>query len=278
MTFFSRSHFFFLGFLLIAIFSSLSEAKASGSSENSDRHGPALVFTVLSSKSGEKDKTVRRITYTIAADAMRIDTPGPGGSRSYLWNLSTRTVAALDNDKKTYHSDSLDKIMGFVDFSQLLGQVAGNNPKDRVIEATAPRTVAGVSCTDRTILHRFKGRVVGMINGDQKIVLCLASTFPGSDLYGAFQKALAALAAKNSPHSSAPLPGISPLSLETVRTTDYSKGFLVKILSALHLYDSSRIPVRTREREVVDSLAVKDLPPGTFSVPSSYKKEASPGK
>lgn len=278
MTFFSRSHFFFLGFLLIAIFSSLSEAKASGSSENSDRHGPALVFTVLSSKSGEKDKTVRRITYTIAADAMRIDTPGPGGSRSYLWNLSTRTVAALDNDKKTYHSDSLDKIMGFVDFSQLLGQVAGNNPKDRVIEATAPRTVAGVACTDRTILHRFKGRVVGMINGDQKIVLCLASTFPGSDLYGAFQKALAALAAKNSPHSSAPLPGISPLSLETVRTTDYSKGFLVKILSALHLYDSSRIPVRTREREVVDSLAVKDLPPGTFSVPSSYKKEASPGK
>ncbi len=278
MTFFSRSHFFFLGFLLIAIFSSLSEAKASGSSENSDRHGPALVFTVLSSKSGEKDKTVRRITYTIAADAMRIDTPGPGGSRSYLWNLSTRTVAALDNDKKTYHSDSLDKIMGFVDFSQLLGQVAGNNPKDRVIEATAPRTVAGVACTDRTILHRFKGRVVGMINGDQKIVLCLASTFPGSDLYGAFQKALAALAAKNSPHTSAPLPGISPLSLETVRTTDYSKGFLVKILSALHLYDSSRIPVRTREREVVDSLAVKDLPPGTFSVPSSYKKEASPGK
>lgn len=280
MTFFPRtlSRLFFLGLLVFAFASGSSEAQASRTGSIPDRTGKALVFTVLSSKSGEKDKTVRRITYTIAADAMRIDTPGPGGSRSYLWNLSTRTVAALDNDKKTYHADSLDKIMGFVDFSQLLGQYAGNNPKDRIIEATATRTVAGVACTDRTILHRFKGRVVGMINGDQKIVLCLASTFPGSDLYGAFQKALAALAAKNSPHSSAPLPGISPLSLETVRTTDYSKGFLVKILSALHLYDSSRIPVKTREREVVDSLAVMDLPSGTFAAPPSYKKETPPGK
>ena len=238
----------------------------------------ALVFTVVATKEGEADHSVHRITYTIAADAMRIDSPGPDGNRSYIWNLSTRTVAALDNDKKTYHADSLDKIMGFVDFSQLLGQYAGNNPKDRIIEGTTSRMVAGVACTDRTILHRFKGRVVGMVNGDQKIVLCQAKTFPGSDLYGAFQQALARLAAKNSPKSASPLPGISPLSLETVRTTDYSKGFLVKILSTLHLYDSSRIPVRTREREAVESLSVMPAPPGAFSIPASYRKEASPGK
>ena len=239
---------------------------------------PALVFTVVASKEGEADHSVHRITYTISAHAMRIDSPGPEGNRSYIWNLSTRTVAALDNDKKTYHSDSLDKIMGFVDFSQLLGQYAGNNPKDRVIQGTTPRTVAGVACTDRTILHRFKGRVVGMVNGDQKIVLCQATTFPGSDLYGSFQQALARLAAKNAPKTASPLPGISPLSLETVRTTDYSKGFLVKILSALHLYDSSRIPARTREREVVESLAVVPVPSETFDIPASYRKEASPGK
>lgn len=241
----------------------------------------ALVFTVVATKTpkaGEADHSVHRITYTIAADAMRIDSPGPDGNRSYIWNLATRTVAALNNDKKTYHSDSLDKIMGFVDFSQLLGQYAGNNPKDRVIEGTTPRTVAGVACIDRTILHRFKGRVVGMVNGDQKIVLCQARTFPGSDLYGSFQQALSRLAAKNSPKSSSPLPGISPLSLETVRTTDYSKGFLVKILSALHLYDSSRIPVRTREREAVDSLSVQTVPDGTFAIPPSYRKEAPSGK
>ncbi|MGC8529481.1 MAG: hypothetical protein ACP5OP_04695 [Leptospirillia bacterium] len=239
---------------------------------------PALVFTVVASKEGEPDHSVHRITYTIAAKAMRIDAPGPEGNRSYLWNLSTRTVAALDNDKKTYHSDSLDKIMGFVDFSQLLGQYAGNNPKDRVIQGTTPRTVAGVTCTDRTILHRFKGRVVGMVNGDQKIVLCQATTFPGSDLYDSFQQALAKLAVKNAPKTASPLPGISPLSLETVRTTDYSKGFLVKILSALHLYDSSRIPARTREREVVESLAVMPVSSATFEIPVSYRKEASPGK
>ena len=263
----------------LALFLGLLSPGTARSASSAAPDKKALVFTVSVSDQGAgKTAALRTVTYTITDDAMRIDAPGKDADRSYLWNLSTRTVASLDNLKKTYHADSLDKIMGFVDFSQLLGQVAGNNPKDRVIEATAPRTVAGVACTDRTILHRFKGRVVGMINGDQKIVLCLASTFPGSDLYGAFQKALAALAAKNSPHSSAPLPGISPLSLETVRTTDSSKGFLVKILSALHLYDSSRIPVRTREREGVDSLAVKDLPPGTFSVPSSYKKESSPGK
>ena len=52
----------------------------------------------------------------------------------------------------------------------------------------------------------------------------------------------------------------------------------MKILSSLHLYDSSRIPARTREREVVESLAVVPVPSGTFDIPASYRKEASPGK
>ncbi len=245
---------------------------ASGTSPES-----ALVFAVrVSDHSAGKSPVVRTVTYTIARDAMRIDAPTDGTVRSYLWNLSTRTVASLDNGKKTYHADSLDKIMGFVDFSQLLGQYAGNNPKDKVFRGAASRTVAGVSCTDKTTLHRFKGRVVGMINGDQKIVQCLATDFPGSDLYRSFQSGLAALAKKGPSTKSAVPPPFLPLSLETIRTTDYSKGFLVKILSALHLYDSSKIPERQVERETVTLLAVRPVPADTFSVPVSYRKETAP--
>lgn len=237
----------------------------------------ALVFTVrVSDHNAGKSPAVRTVTYTITNDAMRIDAPAEGSDRSYLWNLSTRTVASLDNGKRTYHADSLDKIMGFVDFSQLLGQYAGNNPKDKVIPGTVFRTVAGVPCTDKTTLHRFKGRVVGMINGDQKIVQCLATTFPGSDLYRNFQTGLAALAKKGASGKTAVPPPFMPLALETVRTTDYSKGFLVKILSALHLYDSSKIPERQVEREKVTALSVRSVPSGTFSIPASYQKETAP--
>ncbi len=260
----------------LALFLGLLSPGTARSASSAAPDKKALVFTVSVSDQGAgKTAALRTVTYTITDDAMRIDAPGKDADRSYLWNLSTRTVASLDNLKKTYHADSLDKIMGFVDFSQLLGQSAGNNPKDRVIQSTVPRTVAGVSCTDTTTLHRFKGRVVGMINGDQKIVQCLATDFPGSDLYRSFQTGLAALAKKAAPEKTGAPPRFTPLSLETVRTTDYSKGFLVKILSALHLYDSSKIPARQVERETVTALDVRPVAADTFSIPASYHKETA---
>ena len=263
-----------LGGILTVLVPGMGEAAPALSPESAPE--PALVFTVSVSDQNGKSPRLRTVTYTITDDAMRIDAPAKDADRSYLWNLSARTVASLDNEKKTYHADSLDKIMGFVDFSQLLGQSAGNNPKDRVVRGTVPRTVAGVTCTDTTTLHRFKGRVVGMINGDQKIVQCLATVFPGSDLYRTFQEGLAALAKKAAPDKTGAPPPFTPLSLETVRTTDYSKGFLVKILSALHLYDSSKIPARQVERETVTELSVRPVPPDTFTIPASYKKETAP--
>ena len=193
----------------LALFLGLLSPGTARSASSAAPDKKALVFTVSVSDQGAgKTAALRTVTYTITDDAMRIDAPGKDADRSYLWNLSTRTVASLDNLKKTYHADSLDKIMGFVDFSQLLGQSAGNNPKDRVVQSTVPRTVAGVSCTDTTTLHRFKGRVVGMINGDQKIVQCLATDFPGSDLYRSFQTGLAALAKKAAPEKTGAPPPV----------------------------------------------------------------------
>ena len=237
----------------------------------------ALVFTVsVSDATSGRTPVARAVTYTISDQAMRIDAPSKGNDHSYIWNLSTKTVASLDNEHKTFHSDSLVNIMGFVDFSQLLGQNAGNNPKDQVVQGHASRSVSGIPCTDTTILHRFKGRVVGMINGDQKIVQCLTTDFPGNTLYREFQVKLASLAKKSSKVPPAGAPVVTPLSLETVRTTDYSKGFLVKILSTLHLYDSSKIPSRQIEREKVTSLEIRQVSSTVFSIPASYKKETAP--
>jgi hypothetical protein len=237
----------------------------------------ALIFTVLvSDETSGKPPVLRNVAYTMTGDALRIDAPADGTGKSYIWNLETKTVASLDNEKRTYHSDSLDKIMGFVDFSQLLGQYAGNNPKDSVTLSNNPSSIAGITCRTTTRLHHFKGRVVGMINGDQTTTQCLADSFPGSDLYGSFQNALAALSKSSSGKGTGPR--FSPLSLETVRTTDYTPGFLVKILATLHLYDISRVPGRQTEKETVSTLFTRPVPDSIFSIPSSYKKEAAPAK
>lgn len=234
----------------------------------------ALTFSVkIVDKTAGKTPAVKSVVYTMTGTALRIDASGAGTDRSYIWNLGTKTVASLDNTARTYHSDSLDKIMGFVDFSQLLGQYAGNNPKDSLIQGKADRTVAGIPCRETTRIHHFKGRVVGMINGDQTITQCLADTFPGSDLYRAFQHALARLSLKS---KKGPEPPVAPLSLETVRTTDYSPGFLIKLASALKLYDLSRVPGRQVEQETVQSLSTGSVPETLFAVPSAFSKESAP--
>ncbi|MEC4682082.1 MAG: hypothetical protein VST70_00130 [Nitrospirota bacterium] len=254
---------------------SLLRAETPVASSSGSRDG--VTFTVVVSlDAAGKAPDIKSITYTMTPEALRIDAPGEGTGKSYIWNLATRTVASLDNEKHTYHSDSLNKIMGFVDFSQLLGQYAGNNPKDSVTVSSTPETVAGISCRKTTRLHHFKGRVVGMINGDQTITQCLADTFPGVGIYQAFQKGLAALSQNSSKEG--PRPQMAPLSLETIRTTDYSPGFLVKLLASLHLYDLSRVPGRQIEKETVQSLLTRSVPDSFFSIPSSYARETTPAK
>lgn len=273
---FRRTAFFALSLLAGFLGQDQSSAMADPLASLSPGSVPALSFTILvSNRTQGKAADRKTIVYTMAGDALRIDATGDGSDRSYIWNLSARTVASLDNTKHTYHSDSLNKIMGFVDFSQLLGQYAGNNPKDSVTTSKETRTVAGIPCEMTTRIHHFKGRVVGMINGDQTITQCLSEKFPGHGIYQTFQKALAALS-KNSSGKSALPPPIAPLSLETVRTTDYAPGFLVRFLAAVRLYDLSRVPGRQIEKESVQTLSTRRVPDTFFSVPSGYKKEAPP--
>lgn len=212
-----------------------------------------------------------RLTYSATPVALRIDQPDNKGVNLILWRLDLGKVYAVDTRTRTYQVQSIKKILSYQGFSDLIGQHAGSNPGDVHTIGRETRTVAGYSCTPETYQHRFRGSVVGMINGDQKTVVCASADVKGFKSLQDFRRHLLAMGGAKMKLNGNP----SSFYLSISRDTRYKKGFIIRILNAIGLYDASKVPAYQKESSVVQNVSEVSFPPSTFSLSPEYRKALS---
>lgn len=233
----------------------------------------------VSDQKGGKPPVTQSITYHITPTMMRIDQTTGEGSQIFIWRTDAGIVYAIDPGKKTYHQDTLDHVLSYSSMSDLLGKHSGKNPGDKILEPPTPSTVSGIPCTDEKILHKFRGVVVGMINGDQTIDICRTKSMPGIDILKAFQKTLVAMDRKID-NKDIGKNGNTTISLLVHKKTAYKAGFISRMLNAIGLYDLSKVPAIEVEDSRISNVKVEAENPDQFNLPDGYKRvflPAGPG-
>ena len=212
-----------------------------------------------------------QLTYSATPTALRIDQPDNKGVNRILWRLDLGKVYAIDTRTRTYQEQSIKKILSYQRFSDLIGQHAGSNPGDIHTIGHAKETVAGYTCTPETYRHKFRGSVVGMINGDQETVVCASPDVKGFQALQSFRKHLLAMGGSKMKFSGTS----SAFYLSISRDTRYKKGFIIRILNAIGLYDASKVPAFQKESSVVQNVSQVSFAPSTFRLSTDYRKALS---
>ena len=240
--------------------------------ELSPEQNQGLKWTVeIRTEQSGKAPQAHQLTYSATPSALRIDQPDNKGVDLILWRLDLGKVYAVDTKTRTYQVQSIKKILSYQGFSDLIGQHAGSNPGDVHTREHSLETVAGYTCTPEMYRHRFRGSVVGMINGDQKTVVCASPDVKGFKALKDFRQHLLAMGG-----SKVKLSGTSSsFYLSISRDTRYKKGFIIRILNAIGLYDASKVPSYQKESSVVQNVSEVSFPASTFSLSSDYKKAIS---
>jgi hypothetical protein len=233
----------------------------------------------ISDQKGKSDKVAQTITYHITPSMMRIDQTTASGSQIFIWRTDAGLVYAIDPGKKTYHQDTLDHVLSYQSMSDLLGKHSGKNPGDKILEAPHTKMVSGIACTDEKLLHKFRGVVVGMINGDQTIEICRTQSIPGIDILKAFQKNLVLLDHKID-KKSVKKDEATTISLLVHKETAYKAGFISRMLNAIGLYDLSKVPATEVEDSRISNVKVEMEKTDQFNLPDGLKRvflPAGPG-
>lgn len=233
----------------------------------------------ISDQKGNAKPVIQTITYHITPTMMRIDQTTASGSQIFIWRTDAGLVYAIDTAKKTYHQDTLDHVLSYQTMSDLLGKHSGKNPGDKVLEKPHTETVSGVACTDEKLLHKFRGVVVGMINGDQTIEICRTESIPGIELLKAFQKNLVLLDRKIDPKT-VRKDEATTISLLVHKETAYKAGFISRMLNAIGLYDLSKVPATEVEDSRISNIKVEAENTSQFDLPDGLKRvflPAGPG-
>lgn len=232
-----------------------------------------LEWTIkLSTEQTGKSPTTHTLVYSMTPNVLRIDQPGWKGFDIILWRLDLRKVYALDTAHKTYREEPVEKVLAYQNFSDLIGQHAGNNPGDVKKTMPSPMTFSGYTCQPKQILHKFRGTVVGMINGDQETIVCNSDSITGFESIRKFQENLAKLSPSKTPSPPGKPAFQNSFSLYLKRTTHYHAGFIVKLLNSVGLYDLSKIPAVQKEEARVTDVKTSTFSPDFFNVPPGYKK------
>ncbi len=226
----------------------------------------------MSTEQTGKTPTTHTLMYSMTPNVLRIDQPGWKGFDIILWRLDLRKVYALDTVHKTYREESVGKVLAYQNFSDLIGQHAGSNPGDVKKTMASPMTVSGYTCQPEQILHKFRGIVVGMINGDQETIVCNSDSISGFEAIRKFQENMAKLSPSKTPSSPGKPVLRNSFFLYLKRTTHYQAGFIVKLLNTVGLYDLSKIPTMQKEEARVTEIKETSFSPDFFNVPAGYKK------
>ncbi len=239
-----------------------------------------LSWTLAISDQKGKDKPVTQtITYHITPNMMRIDQTTASGSQIFIWRTDAGLVYAIDPEKKTYHQDTLDHVLSYQSMSDLLGKHSGKNPGDKILEKPHTEMVSGIACTDEKLLHKFRGVVVGMINGDQTIEICRTQTIPGIEILKSFQKNLVLLDRKID-KKEIRQDESTTISLLVHKETAYKAGFISRMLNAIGLYDLSKVPATEVEASRISNVKVEPESTSQFNLPDGLKRvflPAGPG-
>jgi len=233
----------------------------------------------ISDQKGNAKPVTQTITYHITPSMMRIDQTTASGSQIFIWRTDAGLVYAIDTNTKTYHQDTLDHVLSYQSMSDLLGKHSGKNPGDKILEKPHSEMVSGIACTDEKLLHKFRGVVVGMINGDQTIEICRTQTIPGIELLKAFQKSLVILDRKidkKTVKEDEP----TTISLLVHKETAYKAGFISRMLNAIGLYDLSKVPATEVEDSRISNVKVEMENTSQFNLPDGLKRvflPAGPG-
>jgi hypothetical protein len=234
-------------------------------------HGLRWTVRIQTEQSGKTSQS-HVLTYSATPSALRIDQPDNKGVDLILWRLDLGKVYAVDTRTRTYQVQSIKKILSYQGFSDLIGQHAGSNPGDVHTVGIKTETVAGYICTPETYRHQFRGTVVGMINGDQKTVVCASSAVKGFNALQSFRENLLAMGGeklKSRMKSQNPSPAFY---LSITRVTHYKTGFIIRILNSIGLYDQSKVPAYQKESSSVLTVSEESFPPSTFSLSPDYRK------
>ena len=226
---------------------------------------------IRTEQSGKTLQT-HNLVYSATPTALRIDQPDNKGFDLILWRLDLGKVYAIDTRKKTYREQSIKELLSYQGFSDLIGQHAGSNPGDTKKTLTNSLHVAGYSCMPEVFEHKFRGTVVGMINGDQKTVLCQSKDVKGLEALESFKKNLMAMNKKTLEPKTLNGSASPEFFLSLSRVTHYKTGFIIKILNAIGLYDLSKVPSFEKESSTVQSVGAQSFEPSLFDVPSGFKK------
>ncbi len=237
-------------------------------------NGIRWVVEIRTEQSG-KHVQAHNLVYSATPTALRIDQPDNKGVNLIIWRLDLGKVYAIDSQKRTYREQSIRELLSYQGFSDLIGQHAGSSPGDSKRTLKTPLRIAGYSCTPEVFEHKFRGTVVGMINGDQETVLCQSSEVKGLDALESFKKNLLAMNRK-ALQPKIENGGSSPaFFLSLSRVTHYKTGFIIKILNAIGLYDLSKVPSFQKESSTVRTVAAQSFDPTLFAVPADFRKLAN---
>jgi hypothetical protein len=259
-----------LGTLLVMSVVLAPEVGFSSPTGEPDLSGIAWTIKLTTEQTGKQTAT-HTLVYSMTPDILRIDQPGWKGFDIIIWRLDLHKVYALDTEHKTYREEAVEKVLSYQNFSDLIGQHAGNNPGDVRKTLDTTMTVGGYTCHPEQILHKFRGTVVGMINGDQETIVCNSGSVQGFETVRKFQENLSGLSPKKS--ASPPAPSFqNTFSLYLKRTTHYQAGFIVKLLHTIGLYDLSKIPSMQREEAKVTDIRTTHFSQDFFNVPAGYRK------
>jgi hypothetical protein len=233
----------------------------------------------ISDQKGSAKPVTQTITYHITPNMMRIDQTTASGSQIFIWRTDAGLVYAIDPEKKTYHQDTLDHVLSYQSMSDLLGKHSGKNPGDKILEKPHTEMVSGIACTDEKLLHKFRGVVVGMINGDQTIEICRTQTIPGIEILKSFQKNLVLLDRKID-KKEIRQDESTTISLLVHKETAYKAGFISRMLNAIGLYDLSKVPATEVEDSRISNVKVEPESTSQFNLPDGLKRvflPAGPG-
>ena len=238
----------------------------------STEQSQGLRWTVeIRTEQSGKPTQSHQLTYSATPTALRIDQPDNKGVNRILWRLDLGKVYAIDTRTRTYQIQSIKKILSYQGFSDLIGQHAGSNPGDIHTIGHTQETVAGYTCTPETYRHKFRGSVVGMINGDQKTIVCASPDIQGFQALQSFRQHLLAMGGSKMKFSGTS----SAFYLSISRDTRYKKGFIIRILNAIGLYDASKVPAFQKESSVVQNVSQVSFSPSTFRLSPDYRKALS---
>lgn len=233
------------------------------------------VVEIRTEQSGQTAKA-HQLVYSATPTALRIDQPDNKGVNEIVWRLDLGKVYAINSANKTYQEQSIRKLLSYQGFSDLIGQHAGRNPGDSKKTRKTPVQIAGYSCTPEVMQHKFRGSVVGMINGDQETVICQSGEVKGFNSLKAFKKNLLSMSGKNLKPGVLNGESTPSFFLSLTRVTHYKTGFIIKILNAIGLYDLSKVPAFEKESSTVQKVSAESFSPSLFEIPADFKKLSNP--